>query len=43
MHREQGVCRQEGVKDDHIPTLMSESGRALVSHHSVVVFDVLSK
>ncbi|KAH7295779.1 hypothetical protein KP509_27G065700 [Ceratopteris richardii] len=33
------ACDMKGVKQ---PTLCSESGRALVSHHSVLVFDVLS-
>ncbi|MCO5592347.1 hypothetical protein L7F22_046348 [Adiantum nelumboides] len=33
------ACTFKGVKK---PTLSSESGRALVSHHSVLVFDVLS-
>lgn len=33
------ACTMKGVKQ---PTLCSESGRALVSHHSVLVFDVLS-
>ncbi|KAI5077047.1 hypothetical protein GOP47_0009112, partial [Adiantum capillus-veneris] len=33
------ACAMKGVKQ---PTLCSESGRALVSHHSVLVFDVLS-
>lgn len=33
------ACKLKGVK---VPTLCSESGRALVSHHSVLVFDVLS-
>lgn len=26
-----------------VPTIMSESGRALASHHAVMVFDVLTK
>ncbi|KAH7427478.1 hypothetical protein KP509_10G045800 [Ceratopteris richardii] len=33
------ACDLKGVKH---PTLCSESGRALISHHSVLVFDVLS-
>lgn len=33
------ACQMKGVKQ---PTLCSESGRALVSHHSVLVFNVLS-
>eukprot|EP00250_Pteridium_aquilinum_P020222 c24753_g2_i1 orf=250-2343(-) len=33
------ACQMKGVKQ---PTLCSESGRFLVSHHSVLVFDVLS-
>ncbi|MCO5558779.1 hypothetical protein L7F22_012366 [Adiantum nelumboides] len=33
------ACQMKGVKQ---PTLCSESGRALVSHHSVLVFMVLS-
>ncbi|KAI5057931.1 hypothetical protein GOP47_0027946 [Adiantum capillus-veneris] len=33
------ACTLKGVKQ---PTLCSESGRALVSHHSVLVFNVLS-
>eukprot|EP00250_Pteridium_aquilinum_P033142 c5242_g1_i2 orf=584-2170(+) len=35
----ENACAMKGVKH---PTLCSESGRALVSHHSVLVFDVLS-
>ncbi|KAI5082701.1 hypothetical protein GOP47_0002444 [Adiantum capillus-veneris] len=35
----QDACSMKGVQH---PTLCSESGRALVSHHSVLVFDVLS-
>lgn len=34
----QEACRIKGVP---VPTLVSESGRALVSHQSVLVFDVL--
>ncbi|KAH7415241.1 hypothetical protein KP509_14G033900 [Ceratopteris richardii] len=33
------ACYMKGVKQ---PTLCSESGRAIVSHHSVLVFDVVS-
>lgn len=36
----QEVCIQRGIE---APTIMSESGRALASHHAVIVFDVLSK
>ena len=36
----QEVCVQRGIAP---PTIMSESGRALASHHTVLVFDVLSK
>jgi arginine decarboxylase len=35
------VCIERGL--DVPPTIISESGRALVSHHSVLVFDVLNK
>ncbi|MCO5592592.1 hypothetical protein L7F22_046595 [Adiantum nelumboides] len=35
----QDACDMKGVQH---PTLCSESGRALVSHHSVLIFDVLS-
>lgn len=34
-----GVCDQKGVCH---PMLCSESGRALVSHHSLLIFDVVS-
>ncbi len=34
----QAACERRGVP---VPTLVSESGRALVSHQSVLVFDVL--
>ena len=34
----QTVCRSQGVE---APVLMSESGRAIVSHQSVLIFDVL--
>lgn len=36
----QEVCSQRGIP---VPTIMSESGRALGSHHAVMVFDVLTK
>ena len=36
----QEVCIERGI---HPPTIISESGRALASHHAVLVFDVLSK
>ena len=26
-----------------VPTILSESGRALASHHAVMVFDVLTR
>lgn len=35
----QEVCIQRGIPP---PTIMTESGRALASHHSVLVFDVLT-
>lgn len=34
----QEACRQKGIP---VPTLVSESGRAIASHQSVLVFDVL--
>lgn len=34
------ACASRGV---NVPTLVSESGRALASHHAVVVFDVIQK
>lgn len=34
------ACASRGVAE---PTLISESGRALASHHAVVVFDVIQK
>ena len=34
----QEACRSKGIA---VPTLVSESGRAIVSHQSVLVFDVL--
>lgn len=39
VHAVKTACAMKSVKE---PTLCSESGRALVSHHSVLVFDVLS-
>ena len=36
----QQVCEEKGVR---MPTIVTESGRALVSHHSVLVFDVISR
>ena len=36
----QQVCNEKGVRP---PTIVTESGRALVSHHSVLVFDVISR
>src|SRR5438270_9726577 len=36
--RIKGVCDEAGVPH---PTIISESGRALVAYHSVLVFDVL--
>lgn len=35
----QEVCIQRGISP---PTIVTESGRALASHHSVLVFDVLT-
>lgn len=35
----QEVCIQRGIQP---PTIITESGRALASHHSVLVFDVLT-
>ena len=35
----QEVCIQRGIPP---PTIVTESGRALASHHSVLVFDVLT-
>ena len=34
------ACAKRGIVD--VPVLVSESGRALASHHAVVVFDVLN-
>ena len=36
----QQVCKENTVR---APTIVTESGRALVSHHSVLVFDVISR
>ena len=36
----QEVCIQRDIEP---PTIISESGRALASHHAVLVFDVLTK
>lgn len=36
----QEVCVQRGIPP---PVIISESGRALASHHTVLVFDVLSQ
>lgn len=35
----QEVCIQRNIEP---PTIITESGRALASHHSVLVFDVLT-
>lgn len=35
----QEVCIQRSIAP---PTIITESGRALASHHSVLVFDVLT-
>jgi arginine decarboxylase len=35
----QEMCIQRGIAP---PTIITESGRALASHHSVLVFDVLT-
>jgi arginine decarboxylase len=35
------VCIERGILVS--PTIISESGRALASHHSVLVFDVLNR
>jgi arginine decarboxylase len=39
VYRIQSVCDDAGI--DH-PTIVTEAGRAMVGHHSVLVFDVLS-
>ena len=36
----QEVCTMRSIP---VPTILSESGRALASHHSVMVFDVLTR
>lgn len=36
----QQVCKERCVP---VPTIVTESGRALVSHHAVLVFDVISR
>ena len=36
----QDVCMERGIP---APCIVSESGRALASHHAVMVFDVLSR
>jgi arginine decarboxylase len=38
VYRVMSVCDDEGVEH---PTIVSESGRAMIAHHSVLVFDVL--
>jgi arginine decarboxylase len=38
VYRVGSICDEEGVPH---PTIISESGRAVVAHHSVLVFDVL--
>jgi arginine decarboxylase len=40
VHRIKSVCDQDGVPH---PTIISESGRAMVAYSSVLVFDVLGK
>ena len=40
------ICAVQRVcKEKHIPapTIVTESGRALVSHHAVLIFDVMSR
>ncbi len=37
----QDVCIERGIEP--APVIVSESGRALGSHHAILVFDVLSK
>lgn len=34
------VCLERGIP---MPTIVSESGRALASHHAVMVFDVVAR
>ena len=36
----QSVCSKKGIS---VPTIVTESGRALVSHHAVLIFDVISR
>ena len=36
----QEVCTLRSIQ---VPTIMSESGRALASHHAVMVIDVLTR
>ena len=36
----QRVCREKHIP---VPTIVTESGRALVSHHAVLIFDVISR
>jgi len=38
VYRVMSVCDEEGI--DH-PTIITESGRAMVAHHSVLIFDIL--
>jgi arginine decarboxylase len=38
VYRVMSVCDEEGIAH---PTIITESGRAMVAHHSVLVFDVL--
>jgi arginine decarboxylase len=38
VYRIMSVCDEEGIEH---PTIVTESGRAMVAHHSVLVFDVL--
>jgi arginine decarboxylase len=40
VHRIKSVCDQDGVPH---PTIISESGRAMVAYSSVLIFDVLGK
>ncbi|CAL5224169.1 g6809 [Coccomyxa viridis] len=36
----QSVCTEKAIP---VPTVVTESGRALVSHHAVLIFDVISR
>ena len=36
----QDVCIERGIA---APTIISESGRALASHHAILIFDVLGQ